>query len=257
MSAESMPTATKSLQGKVAIVTGGSRGLGRVIVDRLAEHGADVVIASRDAEACERVAAEVAAATGTHPLGVGCHVGHWGEIDTLVDTVYEHFGRVDILVNNAGISPLYPSLPEVGEDLYDKVFGVNLKGPFRLMATVGTRMYDAGSGAIVNISSLGSIRVRPKIIPYAAAKAGLNAMTEGFAQALGPHVRVNGIITGPFLTDIAAGWDMEPALKRVRRQHALERFGAPEELASVVAFLASDAASYVSGAMIKVDGGAV
>jgi NAD(P)-dependent dehydrogenase (short-subunit alcohol dehydrogenase family) len=130
--------------GKVALVTGGSRGLGREMALALAERGADVIITSRKADACEAVAAEIQA-LGRQAMAYGCHVGHWGEIDALVDAAYERFGKIDILINNAGMSPLYESLSSITEELFDKVVGVNLKGPFRLMALVGERM-AAGEG---------------------------------------------------------------------------------------------------------------
>ena len=162
-----------------------------------ADAGADVVIASRKIENCRAVAAEVEA-MGRRALPVACHVGHWDELDGLVEQAYDAFGRVDVLVNNAGMSPLYPDLTAVSEELWDKVLGVNLKGPFRLTALVGTRM-AAGpyGGSIINVSSTGSLRPAPHMLPYDAAKAGLNTLTEGFAKAFGPTVRVNCIMAGP------------------------------------------------------------
>jgi NAD(P)-dependent dehydrogenase (short-subunit alcohol dehydrogenase family) len=194
------------LAGKVALVTGGSRGLGREMVLAFAGAGADVVIASRKLDSCQEVAAEVEA-MGRRALPVAFHVGHWDGIEGLVEQAYGGFGRVDVLVNNAGMSPLYPDLPSVTEELWDKVMGVNLKGPFRLTALVGTRMADGPyGGSIINVSSTGSIRPAPHMLPYDAAKAGLNALTEGFAKAFGPTVRVNCIMAGPFLTDISKAW---------------------------------------------------
>src|SRR5690606_24708559 len=125
------------LTGRVAVVTGGSRGLGRAMVQAFAEHGADVVIASRKADACEQTAAEVRESTGRDAVGVGFHAGRWEDADRLADLVHERFGRCDVLVNNAGMSPLYGSLSEVSEELFDKVVGVNFKGPFRLSALLG------------------------------------------------------------------------------------------------------------------------
>ena len=150
------------LTGKVALVTGGSRGLGRAMVLAFAEHGADVVITSRKAANCELVAEE-ARAFGVRALPYGCHVGHWDELDGLADTAYAEFGKVDILVNNAGMSPLYPKLSAVTEDLFDKVVGVNLKGPYRLSAIVGERMAAGDGGAIVNVSSTAAVQATPRI----------------------------------------------------------------------------------------------
>jgi NAD(P)-dependent dehydrogenase (short-subunit alcohol dehydrogenase family) len=248
-------TATEApLAGKVALVTGGSRGLGRAMVLAFADAGADVVIASRKLDNCKAVAAEVEE-KGRRALPVGCHVGHWDELDDLVDQAYGTFGRVDVLVNNAGMSPLYPDLPSVTEELWDKVLGVNLKGPFRLTALVGTRM-AAGphGGSIINVSSTGSIRPAPHMLPYDAAKAGLNALTEGFARAFGPTVRVNTIMAGPFLTDISKAWDPN-VLERGMPHHSLGRAGEPEEIVGAALFLATDASSFTTGSIVRVDGG--
>ncbi|WP_460351106.1 SDR family NAD(P)-dependent oxidoreductase [Actinoallomurus acanthiterrae] len=242
------------LGGRVALVTGGSRGLGRSIALGLAEAGADVVIASRRLDACERAAAEVSAATGRRALPYACHVGHWGELDGLVDAAYAEFGRLDVLVNNAGMSPRYGTVADVGEELFDKVIGVNLKGPFRLAALAGTRMAAAGEGSIINISSTGAARPRADIVPYAAAKAGLNAITVGLAHAFGPAVRVNAIMAGTFLTDVSASWDMAAFAERAGR-FALRRGGRPEEIVGTALYLASDLSSYTTGSIVTVDGG--
>ena len=242
------------LKEKVALVTGGSRGLGREMVRAFARAGAHVVITSRKMEACEALAAEVEADTGREALPYACHVGYWDQISALVEAAYDRFGRIDILVNNAGMSPQYGSLADLGEGLYDKVFDVNLKGPFRLMALVGTRMAEGDGGAIINISSTASIRPRPDIIPYAAAKAGLNAMTVGFAHAFGPRVRVNCIICGPFLTDISRAWDMEKFKERAKT-FALGRGGEPEEVIGAALYFASEASSFCTGAILRLDGG--
>jgi len=242
------------LTGKVALVTGGSRGLGREIVRAFARAGAHVVISSRKMEACEALAAEAAADTGRETLPYACHVGYWDQISGLLDAAYDRFGRIDILVNNAGMSPQYGSLAELGEALYDKVFDVNLKGPFRLMALVGTRMAEGEGGSIINISSIGSIRPTPDIIPYAAAKAGLNAMTVGFAHAFGPRVRVNCIMCGTFLTDVSKAWDMEMFKERAK-SFALGRGGEPDEVVGAALYFASEASSFCTGAILRLDGG--
>ena len=248
------PAELFDLTGRVALVTGGSRGLGREMVLAFAGAGADVVITSRKLDACERVAHEVRETTGRRALAYGCHVGHWDELPGLVDAAYETFGRVDVLVNNAGMSPLYDSALDVSESLFDSVVNLNLKGPFRLCALVGTRMVAAGRGSIINVSSTGSIRPGPTVIPYAAAKAGLNSMTEAYAQAFGPAVRVNCLMAGPFFTDISAAWDMEVTEREFLR-HALRRGGRPHEIVGAALYLASDASSYTTGAVLRVDGG--
>ena len=159
-----------------------------------------------------------------------------------------------MLVNNAGMSPLYDRPSAVSEELWDKVLGVNLKGAFRLTALIGERMKEAGGGSIVSISSAGSLYPRGDIIPYAAAKAGLNAMSEAFAHAYGPAVRSNVIMAGPFLTDISKAWDMD-AFEDAAQRFALGRGGRPEEIVGAVLYLASDASSFTTGAILRVDGG--
>jgi NAD(P)-dependent dehydrogenase (short-subunit alcohol dehydrogenase family) len=242
------------MTGKTVVVTGGSRGLGKEMVLAFAEAGADVVIASRNYDNCVELAKQVEDSTGRRALPYGVHVGRWDELPGLVDASYETFGTVDVLVNNAGMSPLYDSLTGVTEKLFDVVINLNLKGPFRLCALFGERMVASGGGSIINVSSTGSIRSSPTIIPYAAAKAGLNTLTTGFAKALGPTVRVNTLMAGPFLTDIADAWDMEETQKGLD-QHALGRAGAPEEIIGSALYFASDASSYTSGACLRVDGG--
>lgn len=248
------PPPSFDLTGKVALVTGGTRGLGREMVAGLAQAGADVVIASRDAEACAAYAAEVTAATGRRSLPYGVHVGHWDELDGLVEAAYAAFGRVDVLVNNAGMSPLYDSVDAVSETLFDKVIAVNLKGPFRLAALVGTRMAAGAGGSIINISSAAAVRPRPDVLPYAAAKAGLNALTAGLARTFGPTVRCNAILAGTFLTDVSRAWDQDRFAERARG-FALQRGAQPREIVGTALYLASDASSYTTGAVITVDGG--
>jgi NAD(P)-dependent dehydrogenase (short-subunit alcohol dehydrogenase family) len=242
------------LTGRVALVTGGTRGLGRAIVRTLAQAGADVVVASRKQEACDEAADEVRRA-GRRALAHVCHVGRWNEIDALVDAAYDEFGRIDVLVNNAGIAPTYPHPQGVTEELWDKTIAVNLKGPFRLTSLVGARMVEGDGGSIVNISSIGGVRPTHDILPYAAAKAGLNALTVGFADALGPKVRVNAVMPGPFRPDISRHWDHEAFAER-SRTFALRRAGEPDELSAAVLYFASDASSFTTGAMLAVDGGA-
>jgi NAD(P)-dependent dehydrogenase (short-subunit alcohol dehydrogenase family) len=237
--------------GKVALVTGGSRGLGREIALGFARAGADVGIASRKQEPCEAVAREVEA-LGRRALAFACHVGHWHELPGLVDAAYGAFGRIDILVNNAGMSPLSPSLADISEDLFDKVIGVNFKGPFRLSTLIAPRMIAAGGGVIINVSSTGALRPTPRTMPYCAAKAALNAMTVALAHEYGPTVRANVLSPGPFLTDVAQHW---PTERRGPRNNAAGRVGNPEEIVTSALYLASPASSYTTGALLRVDGG--
>jgi NAD(P)-dependent dehydrogenase (short-subunit alcohol dehydrogenase family) len=185
---------------------------------------------------------------------VACHVGRWADCDALVDAVYERFGRCDVLVNNAGMSPRYPDLPSVTEELYDKVHAVNAKGPFRLAVLFGARMHAADGGSIINVSTAGSWRPDQHDLPYAMAKAGLNAMTIGLAGAFTPNVRANVVLPGAFDTDITAAWP-EGAKEQAGAMNPLGRIGQPEDVVGACVFLASDAASYVNGAQLLLDGG--
>jgi NAD(P)-dependent dehydrogenase (short-subunit alcohol dehydrogenase family) len=248
------PAERFDLTGKVAVVTGGSRGLGQSMVRAFAAAGADVVVTSRKLEACEAVAREITATTGRRALALACNVGHWDEIEGLVDGAYEAFGRVDVLVNNAGMSLLYGDPTSVTEAMWDKTVDLNMKGVFRLTALVGDRMTTAGSGSIVNVSSVGSIRPNATILPYAAAKAGMNSLTAGFALTYGPSVRVNCIMAGPFLTDVSKAWDLE-AVNLGAQRFALRRVGQPDEVVGAALYFASDASSFTTGAVLRVDGG--
>ena len=239
------------LTGKVALVTGGSRGLGREIALAFADAGADIVVTSRKIDACQEVVKEVEA-RGRRGLAHGCHVGHWDELPGLVDAAYEAFGRIDVLVNNAGMSPLAPSSVETSEELFDKVVAVNFKGPFRLGALVGSRMQADGSGVIINVSSSGALMPQPRFGPYAGAKAALNVLTQVLALEYGPQVRVNTLSAGPFLTDISTSW---PEEARSASRSALGRPGRPEEVVTTALYLASPLSSYTTGALVRVDGG--
>ena len=243
------------MTGKIAVVTGGSRGLGREMCLAYAERGASVVVASRKLDACEALAAEINERHGTEAVGVACHVGQWDDCDALIATSLERFGTIDVLVNNAGMSPLYPSLGEVSEELFDKVIGVNLKGPFRLSALAAEHMVEHGGGSIINVSSTSSLQPSRNEVPYGAAKAGLNALTVALAHMFGPTVRVNGIMPGPFLTDISKAWDLDAFDERARTTIPMERGGEASEIAGAAVYLASDASSYTTGSIIKVDGG--
>lgn len=243
------------LRDKVAIVTGGSRGLGREMAIAFAEHGADVVVASRKGEACEALAREIASTTGRMAVGIGCHVGKWDDLNRLAETVYARFGRIDVLVNNAGLSPLYPSLGEVTEALYDKTLDVNLKGPFRLSVLVGERMAAGDGGSIINVSSAAAVSPSPVEVPYAMAKAGLNNLTVALARAFAPKVRVNCIMPGCFMTDISKAWDPKEFAETARTVIPLRRGGEPSEIVGAALYLASGASSYTTGSILKVDGG--
>lgn len=242
------------LNGKVALVTGASRGLGLAIAQGLKDAGATVIVASRKLEACRQAVAALGTDGPGTAVPLALHVGHWDTIEPAIDTIITDHGSLDILVNNAGIAPLADNLLSVTEALWDKTIEVNTKGPFRLMAVAGDRMKAAGGGSIINISSIGAWRPSPAEAMYAAAKNGLNALTQAFAQEYAPTVRVNAILPGSFATDMAEHWDDE-FIGVVTHRLPAGRLGKPEEIAGLVTHLAGDNAGYTTGALIPVDGG--
>ena len=245
-----------SMAGKVAVITGGSRGLGRSMALGFARAGGDVVVASRKLDACTELADEIRSTTGRRAVPIAAHVGHWDDCDALHAAAYEHFDRIDVLINNAGMSPLYDTVTEVTEEHYDKVLNVNLRGPFRLSALFGSRMATDGGGSIINISSMAAVNPPPTTIPYSAAKAGLNSITLAFARALGPEVRVNCIMVGRFRTDVSKAWDMD-LVDEEAKSYALRRIGEPDEVIGTMLYLASDLSSFTTGAILRVDGGSM
>jgi NAD(P)-dependent dehydrogenase (short-subunit alcohol dehydrogenase family) len=233
--------------GKIALVTGGSRGLGRAMVLALAERGADVIIASRSLQNCEAVADECRA-FDVRALAVATHCGRWHECDALLKAAYAEFGRIDILINNAGMSPPAPS-HNVSEQLFDSVIGLNFKGPFRLASQAACHMMEANGGCIINVSSAGSLMPVPGAVPYVSAKAALNAMTESLAHEYGPKVRVNTLVPGPFATVQAS--NRGRVIPRNARGYAAE----PNDIVTSMLFLASPASINVTGALVRCDGG--
>lgn len=236
--------------GKVALVTGGSRGLGYQMVKAFAERGADVIIASRKLENCEKVADEMRD-LGRKALAVSAHVGKWPECDRLIEEAYAAFGHVDILVNNAGMSPRMPS-HEVSEQLFDSVVNLNFKGPFRLASQVGKRMMDGDGGCIINVTSSGSLMPLPETVPYGSSKAALNAMSRSLAWEYAPKVRINTLSPGAFRTDIVEAWpDKGRGPIAIPRGHAAE----PEDIVTAALFLASPASVNVTASLVRCDGG--
>ena len=241
-------------QGKVAVITGASKGLGRAMALGFAEAGAAVVVSSRKQDACEKVAGEIRE-MGRRSLAVACHVGDWNQCEALVETAVAEFGRIDVLVNNAGIAPVPPSLLGVTADLFDKTVAVNLKGPLRLTALAAEHM---GPGAsVINVSSKASLHPNPFTVVYAAAKAGLNALTMAAAQEFGGRgIRVNAIVCGTFHTD---SFHKSAPTAEMRADMAgrvaLGRIASPEEIVGTALYLASEASSYLTGQLIVLDGG--
>jgi NAD(P)-dependent dehydrogenase (short-subunit alcohol dehydrogenase family) len=248
-----MSNPTFRLDGKVAVITGASKGLGRAMALGFAEAGADVVISSRKIAGCEQVAAEVRA-LGRRALAVACHVGRWDDCTQLVDRAVAEFGRIDVLVNNAGIAPVPPSLLGVTEELFDKTIDVDLKGPLRLTALAAEHMSPGST--VVNISSKASTHPSPFTVVYAAAKAGLNALTKAASQEFAPRgIRVNGVICGTFRTDSFEAGAPPEAQEMIAQRVSLGRIADAREIVGTALYLATDASSYLTGQLITVDGG--
>jgi NAD(P)-dependent dehydrogenase (short-subunit alcohol dehydrogenase family) len=249
-----MTNPTLSALGKVVVVTGGSKGLGRAMALGFAESGADVVVASRKLGPCEEVAGEIRA-FGRRTLAVACHVGDWGQCALLVDAAVAEFGRIDVLVNNAGIAPVPPSLLDVTQELFDKTIAVNLRGPLRLTALAAEHMPPGGS--VINISSKASLYPTAFTVVYAAAKAGLNALTKAAANELGPRgIRVNAIVCGTFHTDsFHASMPTAELQAGMATRVALGRIASADEIVGTALFLASEASAYMTGELLVLDGG--
>ena len=244
----------KEFAGKVVVVTGGSRGIGRAVATGFAAAGADVVIASRKFGNCAALATELEGLYGVSCLPVAYHAAKWEDSERLADQVLERYGRCDVLVNNAGMSPFHEGVATITEEYYDKVLGVNLKGPFRLSVLLGAHMVERDGGAIINVSTIGSLRPAAHEIVYGMAKAGLNALTIALSGEFAPSVRVNGILPGAVDTDIAAAWSAET--REAAAQGApLGRLGVPDDFVGPALWLASERSAFVTGTLIRVDGG--
>jgi NAD(P)-dependent dehydrogenase (short-subunit alcohol dehydrogenase family) len=243
------------LAGKVAIVTGGSRGLGRAIATGFARAGADVVVASRKLDRCEEVAREIEAA-GRRALAVATHVGRAEQIDGLLAAVDEAFGRVDVLVNNAAMSPGH-LLADTTPELFQKTYATNTLGPILLSARCAERMRDQGGGAIVNVVTTGAFRPGAGLGLYCSSKAALHALTLVMAKEWAPwNVRVNEIAPGPFDTDMMAPGKANPSwVQSMYDQMLIKRIATPDEIVGAALFLASDASSFATGSTVTVDGG--
>ena len=239
------------LQGRVAIVTGGSQGIGEACARRFAQEGAQVVIADLADERGRALAAELQARY------VHCDVGDKAQVDALVAEVMQAHGRIDVLVNNAGIFRAADFL-DVTEEDFDAVLRVNLKGSFLVAQAAGREMARAGRGSIVNMSSVNSVLAIPNIASYNVSKGGINQLTRAMALALADQgVRVNAVGPGTIATELAAKAVLtsEEAKNKIMMRTPMKRLGEPSEIADVVAFLASDASSYITGEIIMVDGG--
>jgi NAD(P)-dependent dehydrogenase (short-subunit alcohol dehydrogenase family) len=246
------------LTGKVAIVTGSTKGIGRAMASGLAQAGASVVVCSRKQELCEKVASEIQAETGAATLGVACHVGDWGAIPGFVDAVVARFGRIDVLVNNAAITPTRLTVSEITRDVWQKIFSVNLEGPLRMAQCVAPVMRDHDGGSIVNIASMAAYSGGPGVCAYGASKAALVNLTKSMAQEwVSWNIRVNVLSPGPFLSEMVEGAERNaPGFKdMIAGGTLMKRIADPSEIVGPVLYLASDASSFVTGDDISVSGG--
>ncbi len=244
-----------SISGKVALVTGGSRGIGKAIAVGLARFGADVAVTSRKLPDLEEVAAEIKG-LGRKSMAVATHVGRMDEIAALVPRVKEEFGRIDILVNNAATNPTMDSALDVEERAWDSIMNLNLKGLFFLSQAVAKVMKEQGGGTIINVSSVAGIT--PDILPvYSISKAGVIMATKVMAQQWAPYnIRANALAPGLIKTKFSqALWDNEDILQGAMLFTPMRRPGEPDEMVGAVVFLASDASSYVTGHVLVADGG--
>jgi len=246
------------LSGKVALVTGGTRGIGNSMARGLAEAGADVIVTGRKQDGCDAAAKEMAERTGRKVLGMACHMGDWDQIDALVTRAYDTCGHVDVLVNNAGINPAFVTVENVTSEYWDKVYGVNLKGPMRLAALVAPRMGQSAGGSIINVITVGAYFGGAGVGVYSSCKAALLNLTRVMASEWAPlGVRVNALAPGPFDTDMMRGAAAAvPGFSEGAAAATLQkRVAHPDEIIGSVLYLASEASSFVTGGDLIVAGG--
>lgn len=244
------------LTDRVAIVTGASRGLGSAIAEGLAEHGARVVLSSRKQEDLEREAERINDRFGERAVAVAAHAGREADLENLVDRTMERFGRIDILVNNAGTNPYFGTTLDAEPAVWDKTFEVNLRGYFLLTRLVYRAWMQEHGGTVLNTASTGGLRPSMGLGIYDITKAGVIMLTRQLAREIGGKVRVNCIAPGLFKTRFAeALWGNPEILDRVLASNPMGRIGDPQEIAGAAVFLVSDAASYINGQVLVVDGG--
>jgi NAD(P)-dependent dehydrogenase (short-subunit alcohol dehydrogenase family) len=245
-----------NLSGKVAVVTGASRGIGRAIAERLAEHGARVVVSSRKLDACETVAAGIRS-RGGEALPLACHIGRKEELQSLVDTTNRQWGRIDVLVCNAATNPYFGPAAGMSDEAYDRVMNTNVRSNFWLCNMVAPQMAERGDGSIIIVSSIGGFQGSDVIGVYCISKAADMQLARNLAVEWGTrNVRANCIAPGLIRTDFArALWENPAILSQSVANTALRRIGEPDEIAGAAVFLASPAGRYTTGQTIVVDGG--
>jgi NAD(P)-dependent dehydrogenase (short-subunit alcohol dehydrogenase family) len=246
------------LTGKVALLTGASKGMGLAMAEGLAEHGARVVISSRKLDQCEKVVDAINDRIGPDTAtAIACNIGYKEQLQALVDETRERVGPIDVLVHNAGVNPFYGSMSEIPDEAFDKIMGSNVRSVHWLCQMVGPDMIGKGSGAIMVTSSTGAFHASEVLGTYGISKLADIALVRNLAAEWGPHgVRVNAICPGLIRTDFAkALWDNPEAAQRANEQIPLRRLGEPDDLKGLAVFLASDASSYITGQALTVCGG--
>ncbi len=243
------------LNGKVALVNGGSRGIGEAIARSLAECGAQVVLSSRKQESVQEVADSIIA-DGGQAVARTCHAGHLDEIEALFDSIRNDFGRLDILINNAATNPFYGPAAKLPPDAFDRTIEVNLKGPYFMMSHAVPLMAQSGGGSIVNVASVAALVTMPGQAVYSMTKAGLISLSKAFAKDYGQAgIRVNAILPGIVETRFAAALVEDPAIQKKLASLPVPRAGQPEDMVGGVLYLVSDAAAYTTGTTLIMDGG--
>lgn len=244
------------MKGKVAIVTGSSKGIGKAIARGLAEFGAKVVVSSRKQDAVDAVAAELKA-EGLEAIGIACHVGEEEQIKNLVKQTVAAYGGIDILINNAAINPVFGPIKDSTSEVFDKIMNVNVKAPMLLSQLCYPIMKERGGGSIVNISSVEGLKPSFGLGLYSVSKAAVSMLTQNMAKEWGPkNIRVNAICPGLVQTKLSAAlWTNESMLEQVQQHLPLKRMAQPNEMAGFAIFLASDASTYCTGGIYTNDGG--
>ncbi|MDP5132973.1 MAG: SDR family oxidoreductase [Paraglaciecola sp.] len=244
------------LTGKVALVTGASRGIGESIAHLLAAYGARVIVSSRKIDGCEEVAAKIRA-QGGDAVAMACHVGEMAQIDAIFDNIKQQYGRLDILINNAAANPFFGHILDTDLAAYNKTVDVNIRGYFFMSIAAGKMMKEQGGGVILNTASVNGISPGPMQGIYSVTKAAVISMTKAFAKECGPlNIRVNALLPGLTETKFASALTSnEKILKTALLQIPLGRTAQPDEMAAAVLYLVSDASSYTTGTTVTVDGG--